>query len=164
MGMDWTAFIVKGDKILAKTEDLFDGRNSDWFANLQGNGLDNCYDYLPVKYNWDIAPAELKEKYSEDWYFDHRSIQIKDFKEWFHSYQPYKQAGWMRNYDAWELKTKHTYNYEDKLQRYLGVDENMADWEWVEFIDEWALTYQLYNFMEEYQIPDDAYLIYCFDW
>ena len=37
MGMDMSMFIVKDEHILA--DDIFEGRNSDWFRQMQGH----CY-------------------------------------------------------------------------------------------------------------------------
>ena len=62
MGIDIHMAIVKNGEYIAKN--IFDGRNSEWFANLRGEGWDDTYDHLPAKYYIvDETPEEYKKKY-----------------------------------------------------------------------------------------------------
>ena len=48
MGVDIHMFVVKDKEVLK--EDIFEGRNSQWFNNLQGSYVtDLAYDHLPAK-------------------------------------------------------------------------------------------------------------------
>ena len=48
MGVDITMHIVRGKNEIIY-ENIFDGRNSEWFDNISGRGTD-IYDEFPAKY------------------------------------------------------------------------------------------------------------------
>lgn len=160
MGKDIHMHIVMDKKILEK--EIFDGRSSEWFSNLSGDGWDNEYDHLPVDYHWNDAPEELLEEYREDCYFDFRSIKVEWFKDWFKKYRPDRQAGWVTTYEKWRIEKKG-YVPED-VKHYLDEDDDIRDMHFIEFENPYDCSAWLYNYLDDNKIPDDAIILYCFDW
>ena len=81
MGIDIHMSIVKNKEYIA--EDIFDGRNSEWFGNLQKEGWENEYDELPARCGYsDQSPADYILKYTtERYYYGFFFINVKDFKD-----------------------------------------------------------------------------------
>ena len=155
--------IVKGKKIIA--EDIFDGRNSDWFNNLTGQGIEDEYDYFPRR--WSIpnkAPDKITDAYnnSHDYgYFDFFYVNVKEFKDWYEKYKPYLKAGWVNTYDKWRIEKKEY--IPDELPHYLPEEYNPNDVYFVEYVDKYDCSRWLYNYLNENYIPDDAEITYYFD-
>ena len=159
MGMDIHMALVKNNEYVK--EDIFDGRNSDWFNNMAGNGWDDVYDKLPMNYGLsEQTPAEYEEKY-KDWCFNYRYINVKDFKEWFQKYRPDIDAGWVSTYDKWRIEKKG-YIPED-IFHYLPEDANLADMHFIEVINQYDCSAWLFTYLVDNNIDDDVDIVYCFD-
>ena len=160
MGVDIHMNIVKNKEVIAK--DIFDGRNSEWFNNLQGGGWNNEYDHLPAEYGFsDQTPDDIKEYYNKDWCYGFNSVNVSEFKKWFEKYHPDLSAGWISTYDKWRMENKG-YIPED-LPVYLGKEDNPADMYFIEYENPYDCSRWLNDYLVENNIPDDADIIYCFD-
>lgn len=160
MGVDIHMNIVKNKEVIAK--DIFDGRNSEWFNNLQGDGWANEYDHLPANYGFsDQTPDDIKEYYNKDWYYGFNSVNVGKFKKWFKKYRPDLEAGWASTYDKWRMENKG-YIPED-LPIALDKDMNPADMHFIEYENLYDCSRWLNDYLVENNIPDDADIIYCFD-
>jgi hypothetical protein len=162
MGMDIWLNLVKNGKYVK--QNIFDGRDSDWFANLRKEGDDEEYEYLNTGYGYsDQAPAEYKEKYNkENDYFDFYYVSVKDFKEWFEKYRPDKKAGWATTYEKWRIENKGL--IPEVLPIYIPEDANMADMHFIEYENKYDCSKWLYNYLVDNDIEDDVDIAYCFDW
>ena len=92
MGVDIHMFIIKDNKVLK--EDMFDGRNSEWFNNLSGTSIsDPTYHELCRHFSWKNinCPKELYKEYCEPqegdnicYFYGHTAIKFGDFLDWFY--------------------------------------------------------------------------------
>ena len=162
MGVDIHMYIVKDKEIVA--DDIFDGRNTEWFNNLMQRGNNDEYDYLPVK--WCIspmAPDDLKEKYKkEDGYYGFHCMKVEDFMKWFNKYRPDKDAGWVTTYEKWAYENKGEYL---EPSHYYPTNEeiNPRDIHFIEVINYHDCSRWLYKYIKENSIPMDADITYWFD-
>ena len=154
-------FIVKQKECLAK--EIFDGRNSEWFSNLQQDGWNNIYDHLPIQCGFSPdAPDEFEEKYKDKLgYYGFNYIKVSDFKEWFVKYRPDIDAGWVTTYEKWRIEKKG-YVPED-LCHYLSEDDDIRDMHFVEVENKYDCSKWLYDYLKDHDIPNDATIWYCFD-
>ena len=161
MGMDIHLHIVKDGKVVAS--DIFDGRNSEWFRNLQGNGWDDIYDELPKIWGFsDQAPAEFEERYTkEKGYFDFFHVNVKDFKDWFMTYHPDIDAGWVTTYEKWQIENRGF--VPEDMKHYLDKDDVLADMYFVQVTNKYDCSAWLYNYLVDNQIDDQADITYWFD-
>ena len=161
MGVDIHMFIVDNDKKVLK-EDIYDGRNSEWFSNLRDQGDDRVYDYCPIVCGWgDIASADFIYQYSNSQeYYGHFHISVKFFRDWFKKYNPHKKAGWVTTYEKWQIENQ---NYCPEDPKYcLDEEDIIEDMHFVEWIDESDCSLWLYNYLNENRISDNAWIVYCF--
>ena len=106
MGVDIHMFICKNKEYIA--EKIFDGRNSEWFNNMMGDGNDEIYDSLPIKWGVsDETPDAFSKEFTDDWCFGFRYLNVKEFKNWFVEKRPDRDAGWVTKYEAWAYENKH---------------------------------------------------------
>jgi len=161
MGMDISMFICQGGHVIAS--DIYDGRSSEWFANLRDEGWSAVYDELPIVYGWtSTVPNELKEQYSRDkGYFEHRHILVKYYKEWYTRCNPHKRAGWVTTFEKWRMENQG-YIPEDPRE-YLDKDDVLADMHFIEWEDKYDQATWLYNYLIDNKIDDNAWIVYCFD-
>ena len=167
MGMDIHIHVIRGTEVVR--EDIFDGRNSEWFNNLMGRGDDDEYDYLPVSYGLpDVKPevvdgytlSEMKE--NKDGYFGFRYISVKDFKKWFDAYRPDKKAGWVTTYEKWQWEKQGVEPRDPR--RYLDKDDIIEDMHFIEFDKTYDCSKWLYEYIIKNSIIwDNSYIIYWFD-
>lgn len=171
MGMDIHLHIVHKGEVLAKS--IFDGRNSDWFGNMIGRHISEpAYRQLPYEYDWNCegnCPENLKEEYLgelEDfhgrWTFDERSVNVGDFREWYMKYKPCLKAGYVSKYDAWLYEKKNIIPYLESVEHFLDEDDK-SDKVWLEFNDPYEPSCWLYKYLARNEVPDEAWLVYCFD-
>ena len=163
MGVDIHMYIVKNKNIIK--ENVFDGRNSEWFNNIQGDGNSDEYDHFPI-YKYGVseqAPDELIKEANEDYYYGHRTVKVSDFKQWFNKYRPDKQASWVTTYDKWRIENKGFTPDDFDYKFQLNKDDVIEDWHFVEWIDRYDCSAWLYNFLLEEKIDDDADITYWFD-
>ena len=163
MGRDIHLNIIKKKEFLA--ENIFDGRNSDWFNNLTGQGVEDEYDYFPRRWSIpDEAPDKITDAYnnSRDYgYFDFFYVNVKEFKDWYVKYIPYLKAGWVNTYDKWRIEKKGY--IPDELPHYLPEEYNPNDVYFIEYEDKYDCSRWLYNYLNEHDIPNDADIVYYFD-
>lgn len=163
MGVDIHMFIVNENKNILK-EDIFDGRNSEWFRNLQDCGNDSEYDYCPIVYGWQsVCSEDLVKKYADrQSYYGHFHISVKLFKDWFEKYNPHKKAGWVTTYEKWEIEN-HGYCPENFFKYSLDKDDIIEDMHFIEWVNVFDCSLWLYNYLKDNKIPDNAWIVYCFD-
>ena len=165
MGMDITLRILdKNGKFL--TEDIYDGRNREWFNNMSGKYItDEAYSHLPLGYGTlDFFPNEWLEMEQDRDYFDFRYISVKEYRNWYMKYNPSYQAGWVNRYTEFLMKYKgYTPEYGIDLYQELDKEDVIEDMVWVEFNAEYDNSTWLYNYLNENNIPNDAWIVYCFD-
>ena len=164
MGVDIHMNIIKDGKIIFP--DIFDGRNSEWFNNLQGKGWSYEYNHLP---EYTGIPENCPEKIKDDFkkpmscgYYGFHYMTVGDFKKWYIKYRPDLKAGWASTYDKWRIEHKR-YIPECELPQYLGKEYNKEDMHFVEYIDYYECSRWLYKYLNEKDIPNDAYISYYFD-
>ena len=105
MGVDIHLYICKDEKYIA--EDIFDGRNSEWFQNMQKCGNDEVYDSLPLEHGIsNQAPAEWNEYANKFGYYGFYYIKVGEFCDWFIAHRPDEDAGWVTRYEAWAYRYK----------------------------------------------------------
>lgn len=161
MGMDIHIHIFRGNEVIAK--EIYDGRNSEWFRNLQGDGWDNVYDSLDYYKHYGLpeeAPEWIKETLNKDGYFGHFYLKVGDFITWFEEHHPERDAGWVTTYDKWRIE-RQNYIPED-VKHYLDEDDIIEDMHFVEFEKKYDNSKWLYYYVKDY-LPDDIIIIY-FDW
>ena len=156
MGMDITLRLLdKNGKFL--TEDIYDGRNREWFNNMSGKYItDEAYSHLPLGYGTlDFFPNEWLEMEQDRDYFDFRYISVKEYRNWYMKYNPSYQAGWVNRYTEFLMKYKgYTPEYGIDLYQELDKEDVIEDMVWVEFNAEYDNSTWLYNYLDENNIPN----------
>jgi len=183
MGKDIHMSVVDKDSHKIILDNLFDGRNSDWFDNIscRNKGDDDVYDHLYPNYGLPECFVEANDrKYiveNEDGshgtgYFDFTYIVVKDFIDWFLKYRPDKFAGWVTTYEAWNYKMRNvlpTDGYGDHyIKRRLDKDDVIEDYVFMEFVDEHDCSFYIYekllDAIHNKEIKEDDLLVWYFDW
>ena len=165
MGMDIHMDILYKNKIIK--EDIFPGRNIEWFLLLQGKYTSKEeYQYLPTHKGFFPPNGDVPENYKECYldskdYFGHRYIKVKDYMNWCIDYKPAINAGWVHRIDAWKYENKNI--LPEDVYKYLPQDAIVDDWQFIEFFDTYDSSHWLYNYIVEHDISMDAYILYCFD-
>lgn len=176
MGVDITMSIIKGTEYLYK--DIYDGRCSEWFQNLQDEGWDSEYDYLDIRHGIPkVCPQDWVDSYNEEnhgYYYGHRYIKVIDFINWFEKYHPETDAGWVSKRDAWLYKNK---GIVPELQYHLSEEDRVEDMEFIEVKNPNDQSLWLYKYLidkKEFLVSliykekgiidcEDAMIIYKFD-
>ena len=154
-------------------EDIFEGRNSEWFQNLLGHGYDDEYDHLHLTWGFpDVKPEVIEghktDEYKEnkDGYFGFNHILVDDFLKWFEKYRPDLKAGWCSTYDKWRIEKKGY--IPDYLPREIESKDDLVDAHFVEYIDKYECSRWLYNYLSEEMlkgdINEDDIIMFWFDW
>lgn len=160
MGMDIHMFICKNKEYIAK--DIFAGRNSEWFNNMMGDGNDEVYDSLPIKWGIsDEAPNTFSEEFNDDWCFGFRYLNVKEFEDWFIEKRPDEDAGWVTRYEAWAYKHKGI--EPEYLKKELTKNDVIEDMKFIVVTSKYDCSAWLYCYLVDNNIPDDATIQYCFD-
>lgn len=164
MGMDITMYIIDENKIIA--EDIFPGRNRSWFDNMMGEGEDEEYNYLPAMRGIPAFAAKLSEdldveKLREKFYFGFHSIKVCDYIEWYRTYKPDIDAGWVTTYDKWCWE--HKCIMPEDVYHTLPEDARIEDWHFIEFYNDYDNARWLFSYLVDNQIPANAYIVYYFD-
>ena len=165
MGMDIHMHIVKDGEVIK--EDIFEGRNTEWFRNLQHDGSDWEYKYLPKE--WGISPQApdnyAKEYKTEDGYFGFYYINVKEYHTWFVEFRPDLQAGWVNTYDKWRIENKNYVPDDYYIPTDLSEidEEQRKDMHFVEYKKEYDCSRWLFEYINENNIPFDADITYWFD-
>ena len=101
------------------------------------------------------------ERYLNKYYFDHRSVKVHDFLDWFTTYHPEIEAGWVTTYDRWRIFNKGY--IPENPQHYLHEDDVMEDMHFVEYENPYDCSKWLYNYLIDNKVPDEADITYWFD-
>ena len=159
MGMDIHLYIAKDKEYIAR--DIFDGRNTEWFNNMMGDGNDEVYDSLPIKWGIsDETPKTFSEEF-KDWCFGFRYLNVKEFKDWFLEKRPDEDAGWVTRYEEWAYLHKGI--EPEYLRKELTKNDVIEDMRFITITNQYDCSAWLYCYLEDNDIPDDATLQYCFD-
>lgn len=161
MGMDMIMNIHKGKDIIA--EDIFPGRNREWFCNLRGDGSD-IYDKLPLYYDIpDDCPPVFKDTFEEEGSgnYSFRWMKVDEFQNWYEKTRPDIDAGWVHTYDKWLYEKKGVKPYE--VYKYLPDDVDKEDMHFIEF-RKYECGRWLYEYLVDNNIPKDAIITYWFNW
>lgn len=156
MGVDIHMRLINknGEELI---HNLYEGRNSEWFNNLQDRGWDDEYDTLPVRYGLpEYAPAADLENEKEHDYYGFHYMEVSDYKKWFDKYRPDLDAGWVSTYDKWRIENKH-YIPED-VPHYLPDDANPADMHFVTFMNEFNCDKYVLDRIREFVNARPAYV------
>ena len=161
MGIDIHMHIIDKDgKVLAK--EIFDGRNSEWFSDLRGDGWNDEYYHLPSYFGFpEGTPKEITKYDGMLGYFGFYYMVVGDFKDWFNKYRPDLKAGWASTYDKWRIEKKHY--IPDELPTNLSAEDDKDNMHFVEYENIYDCSKWLYKYLEEENFPDDAYISYYFD-
>lgn len=163
MGVDITVSIVSSNGEM-KHYDIYKGRNSEWFNQLQGRGYDtyNIYGSLPV---WsgipENAPKIIQEAYASNNYFSFNYISVKEYIEWFDEARPDVDAVWLTTYERWLYYKKGI--YPEDAPHNLPEDANLDDYFFVEVEDKNESGGWLYDFCKDNELADDDIIVYYFD-
>lgn len=155
MGRDIHMYILnENNEVIARP--FYGGyRNYEFFGQLDGEGQEEYYNYLPTKpASIDELPEAIKEDYGDgDCCYSLQEMNLEDFIDWTRHYQPWLHAGWVHKKDAWLYKNKEIYpeEYQDRLYN----DDIIEDMEFIEFIDESNGFIELVNF-----ITNENYFLY----
>ena len=161
MGVDITMHIVRNkEKIF---EDIFDGRNYDFFHGLTNtcpeHSLGDRSGFLNKQHGWENK--EEQKKLEELGYYNFYTVKVKDYIEWYKFYEPNMRAGWITRKQAWLLDH---YNIEpDDYFSSLNKDDITKDM----IFKDWE-TYDcgykyLYDFINDNHLEANDQIIYCFD-
>lgn len=160
MGVDITMHIIQKDKYLAK--DIYDGRCSEWFTNLQGSDRDPVYHNLPIHCgvpderpeDWQIIPG--------DFYYGHHYMKATDFCDWFETMRPDLDAGWVTTREKWEYEQRDII---PELKYKLSSDDVVEDMHFIEVSNPKDQSLWLYNYLLQryYTVFDDIFIVYKFD-
>lgn len=158
---------LKDNKGNILEDNLYDGRNSEWFNNLQGHGGNDDYDYLPKVWGKCVPDAVKfdEEALSKDYYYGFNYVNAWDFIEWFEKYRPDLDAGWVTTYEKWRIEKKHY--IPDEVYHYLPNDANKNDYHFIEFQNKFDCSLYLYNYLiDNYKTIyyfKDLWICYYFD-
>ena len=107
MGADIHIHLIDKDKVIK--ENLYDGRNYEWFDALKETYYEGyeVYKYLPTSFGFPEEMPPIYSKYNTDTdYYGHHYISLADLVAWFNEYHPEIKAGWVHEYDAWLYNIK----------------------------------------------------------
>ena len=96
-----------------------------------GNGERIEYNILSDKmsYKKELFTKEIKEEAEErekgytTGNYGFKAISVKDFKDWYERYKPYKRAGYLTVYQAWLYNSKGITPYEEDIIFNLSKEE-----------------------------------------
>ena len=160
MGMDIHLYIVRNKEYIA--ENIFDGRNTEWFNNIMGTGNDDVYDSFPAYYGVsNETPDAFSKEFNDDWCFGFRYLSVKEFKDWFLEKRPDKDAGWVTRYEAWAYEHKGI--EPEYLKKELTKDDVIKDMKFITVTSKYDCSAWLYCYLVDNDIPDNATIQYAFD-
>lgn len=166
MAADINMYLVdkRDNSIILSTKDLFEGRNYEWFENMQQRGSNVAYDYMPVE--WDYEDSDkLPEDccYNADWTYGHRAIRVDELLKWFTFYKPAEDGVYLTERENWLYESKGIF-LEAWERHYPDAEEGATIFTVVRkkyepilhIID--VLCKKIGT-----QPPEDYYLLWCFD-
>ena len=165
MGVDIHMHIISKDGTV-KYEDIFDGRDYDWFANLTGHCTDDSYRHFPYRVGIpENVPANIKEYYDcgmRGCYYDFCYVNVGDFYDWYETARPDIRAGWLTTYERWLYTRKNI--VPEELPRELDPEWNANDYHFTEVEFPYEPSRWLIEFFDNHlDIGIDDYVVYYFD-
>ena len=161
MGVDIHMYIIKEAEIVA--ENIYDGRNSEWFNNLQLRGTSDLYDIFPAKYGIPEACSdEIKKDFDEKDYFGFHYLTVQEYIDWYNKQSPNFEAGWVSRYDAWQMEIGREFEPYEYYHR-LPEDANINDWIFMSWEKPYCNEKWLFNYLIKNKIDKDAIILYYFD-
>lgn len=161
MGVDIHLNIIKETEIIA--ENIYDGRNSEWFNNLQLRGNSDVYDTFPAKYGIpEICPDEIRKDFDERDYYGFHYLAVREYIDWYIKQSPDLEAGWVSRYDAWQMEIGRNFEPYEYYHR-LPEDANLNDWAFKQWTKPYCNETWLYNYLIDNKINRNAIIIYYFD-
>lgn len=162
MGVDITMHIIdtKGNML---AENIFGGRNSEWFNNLRSRGCNRAYESIPTNYGLpSVIPASVQKDYldADGNYYDFNYITVSEFKRWFKETKPHLEAGWVNTYDKWQYETRGLPPQEVHFS--LDTDMNPYDYHFIEFEDLGDCSKWLYDFCNKRKY-NNGIIVFYFD-
>lgn len=148
---------------------LYEGRNYEWFDELQERGYRPEYDDFPVQYGLpeyaSIDDKNIQDQAPGNGYYGFAMIQVSKLLEWYAERQPALHAGWVRKIDQWNYERKNI--IPNEVYNHLPVGENIEDWCFIEYIDSYdPMTTVLRSIKAAIKEVGDAnsdnYIIYYF--
>lgn len=143
-------------------ENIFDGRNTEWFRNMMKQGGSDEYDYLPLGY--EISPQSPdsinQEELEKKKYYGFHYIRVGAFLNWFNQYRPDMDAGWVTTYDKWRVENK---GYIPELMYSLPEDARIEDMHFITVTNPYDCSAWLYQYLKENEIDANADITYWFD-
>lgn len=129
MGVDIDMMIMREDGTVVM-KDMFMGRNYDWFEKLQLCSGEEIYDeFLPTFSGIpSFSPKSLQQAYvegEEEGCFGFHFMKVEDYLNWYDTYKPNIDAGWVSAYEKWKIERK---NWKPEyLNRYRPEDAAPGD-------------------------------------
>lgn len=168
--------------IIAKDEEIFNDRDTEWFNEISGKVSNEAYHFFPItKLNnfsdldttgtikeWLMKNYEEEEFEWEDNY-DYCLVSVSEFLEWFENYKPYCKAGWARKYD-WYVYKRFGIVPED-VYEYLSFAytdmKTISEWEFKEYTDP-DPSKDIYNMLVDMESRKEidinsTCILYCFN-
>lgn len=165
MGVDISMMIVDHENVNGEPiADLFEGRNSDFFANLRGVGeIENFPAHCGIPE--DITTGPIFKMHENGDYFGFHYITVGEFIDWCYAYRPELDAGWTTRYGAWKYKTRGKV---PELWHEYPEDAVKEDVVFIEVEDNEEPFTALKNRINEFyrnstRSHRNDYIIYCFD-
>jgi hypothetical protein len=143
-------------------EDLYNGRNYEWFDQLEGNDASDIYEDFPRCIGLPKNPSEsLKKAYETKGYYGFNYFYAKEFIKWFERVNPHIDAGWVTTYEKWLYSTKGV--VPDISKKQLNPDDNVGDWKFLVIENFYNNFYKLYAKLEGRKDLDELIVTYYFD-
>ena len=164
MGVDIHMYLAReGEEIKLIMKDF--GRNSEWFANLQGDGYDNEYDRLPRNYGFSpFVDEKFKDKYTkQSGYYGFIYMTVQDFKYWYYTFRPDKKAGWVTRYEAWAYKNHKISAYDLEPFKYCDPHRPPQDQIFLEYEDEYEPSKKVIEELESLGADYSDHIGFFFD-
>ena len=161
MGVDIHMSIISKDGE-SRCENIFDGRDTEWFDNISGNYCSEFYQNFPLRNGLpDTIPEIIKKDQESGDFYNFFHVNVGEFLEWFLATRPDVDAGWVCTYDKWLYEKK---NIIPELAHWLDEEDNPYDFHFIEIENPWDTTRWLYEFITERKdITSDDYIVYYFD-
>lgn len=168
MGVDIHMKLIHKDGRMVN-DNLYDGRNSEWFDSLVGNGFDitGAYDELQEYIGPGLplnAAEEDKNNLKIEGYYGAHQINAADYKSWYDRCKPHIYAGWVTVYQDWIYRTKGIPVEADAIKLNLTTEDNPANYMFKEFTNKYDCnTCVLKQIMSSKDIDIanlDEYIIY----
>ena len=150
MGIDIHMSLVKKSTGFVIFDNLYDGRNSEWFNNLIGRGYDEVYSKLP----WNIGcPDCITEgegyeawcKSAEYGAYGFQWIPVQKYIKWYEKYRPYVDAGYVTEWENWAYENGRYNPFDYGIAHYIEDDANANHYIFREFINEDCPDIEVYK-------------------